>query len=82
VPPRLYRTHTHHFLDHITVWLVLTLVIGSQHDGSPIDLKAVPSLKVSVGHAVAELSQTPHEFTSWGDIQLHSKVTRGRVGGA
>ncbi|KAF8523809.1 hypothetical protein JB92DRAFT_1518313 [Gautieria morchelliformis] len=69
--------------DKVTPYLQKNLHWRVQkHDGSAVDLKDVPSLKVSVGHAVAELSQTAHGFTSWGDIQLHAKVTRGRIGGA
>jgi hypothetical protein len=53
-----------------------------QHDTSPIDIKDVPSLKVSVGHTIVEIAKKAEEFASWKGIQLHGGVTVGRPGGA
>jgi tyrosinase len=53
-----------------------------KHDNTPIERKDIPSLKISVGHALVEVPQTAAEFPSWGKIELSLGVTTGRLGGA
>jgi len=53
-----------------------------KHDDTPIDRTAVPSLKISVGHAVVEVPDSVDKFPAWGSIDLSLGITTGRPGGA
>jgi tyrosinase len=58
------------------------LLVDVQNDGTAIDRSQVPSLKISVGHALVEVPATAADFPSWGDIHIALGVTTGRPGGA
>lgn len=53
-----------------------------KHDETPVEREDIPSLKVSVGHALVEIPTNIAEFPTWGEMSRATAVTAGRPGGA
>jgi len=53
-----------------------------KHDGTVIEREQIPSLKLSVGHALVDVPDTDTEFPTWGHVEPQLDVTKGRPGGA
>jgi len=53
-----------------------------KHDNTVIERSEIPSLKISVGHALVEVPESVADFPSWGKIHINLGVTTGRPGGA
>lgn len=50
--------------------------------GEPVERADLPSLKISVAHAIVQAPNNITEFPKWGDMTLVPEVTAGRPAGA